>query len=211
MKTAAIIFAMTLSVIMKANDEKYNEVMTKNIEAIYKAQTLDEMQNAVNVFDRIANAEKTKWEPLYYSAFGHVLMANKEIDAARKDNYLDLALSAIEKAKTIKPDDSEIIAMEGFIHMIRVTVDPSSRGQEFSSKAFEAYNKALAINPGNPRALALLAQIQFGTAQFFGASTAEACATAANAIEKFETDKPGSQLAPVWGRGITEELKAKCK
>ncbi|HLZ17370.1 MAG TPA: hypothetical protein VKQ08_10035, partial [Cyclobacteriaceae bacterium] len=142
MKTAAIIFAMTLSVIMKANDEKYNEVMTKNIEAIYKAQTLDEMQNAVNVFDRIANAEKTKWEPLYYSAFGHVLMANKEIDAARKDNYLDLALSAIEKAKTIKPDDSEIIAMEGFIHMIRVTVDPSSRGQEFSSKAFEAYNKA---------------------------------------------------------------------
>ncbi|MBI3482270.1 MAG: hypothetical protein HY015_04755 [Bacteroidetes bacterium] len=211
MKTITLIFAMAFSFIAKANDDKYIEVMSKNIDAVYKAQTADEIQKAVNAFDRIANAEKEKWEPLYYSAFGNIMLANRESDGAKKDSYLDLALSSIDKAKTIKPNDSEIVTMEGFIHMIRVTVNPAARGQEYSGKAFEAYQKALTINGDNPRALALMAQMEYGMAQFFKSPITSACATAAKAIEKFETSKPESQLAPMWGKGMTEDLKTKCK
>ena len=106
MKTIILIFAMTLTVVASASDGKYMEAMSKNIEAVYKAQTTEELQNAVNAFDRIANAEKTKWEPLYYSAFGYVMMANLEKENAKKDSYLDLAASSIEKAKAIKENES---------------------------------------------------------------------------------------------------------
>ena len=191
--------------------DKYTENMQKNIDTVYSAKTIPSLQNAVNALERIGDAEKTKWEPFYYASFGYVMMATQEKVPATKDNYLDLALKANEKAKALQPNESEIIALEGFIHMIRVTVDPASRGQQFSSLAFQSFGRAAGMNPENPRALALLAQMQFGTAQFFGSSTAEACGTNSKALEKFDTFKPGNALAPKWGKGMAEGLKSKCQ
>lgn len=211
MKTGILIFAMALSLVTLANDSKYLEVMSKNIEAVYKGQTIEELQQAVNALDRVADAEKTKWEPYYYSAYGNVMMANREQDAIKKDGYLDLALVAVEKAKAINENESEIIAMEGFIHMIRLTVDPATRGQQYSIMAMQTFGKAISLNPENPRALSLLAQMQFGTARFFNSPPTEACETVAKAVEKFETFKSENPLAPVWGKGMTEALKRNCQ
>jgi hypothetical protein len=68
----------------------------------------------------------------------------------------------------------------------------------------------LAINPENPRALALMAQMEFGMAQFFKSPTTAACTTNRKAIEKFEAAKPENPLAPMWGKGVAEDLKSKC-
>jgi hypothetical protein len=209
MKTIFLIFMMIVS--LKDDDGKYIEAMSKSIDAVYKAQSLEDLQNAINTFDRIANAEKTKWEPLYYSAFGYVMMANQEKESIKKDSYLDLATSSIEKAKTIQENESEIIAMEGFIHMIRLTVDPGSRGQKYSTLAMQSFEKALETNPENPRALMLLAQLQFGTSKFFGAPATEACGTVTKALEKFDTYKSNNPIAPRWGKQMTEGLKQNCQ
>ena len=211
MRTLIILFATLASFCSFANDGKYIEAMSKQIEQVYKAQTLDELQSAVNTFDRIASAEKTKWEPLYYSAFGNIMMATREQESAKKDTYLDLALASIEKAKSIKPDDSEIVALEGFVHMMRLTVDPATRGQKYSGLAMQTFGKAVGLNPENPRALSLLAQMQFGTAQFFGSPTTEACVTLNKSLEKFSTEKSENPLAPRWGKGMTEQLKKNCQ
>lgn len=207
-----LLLALLAIVVSKAfATDKYTETMQKNISAVYTAESIPDLQTAVNTLERIGEAEKSKWEPFYYASFGYVMMANKESDPSKKDSYLDLALKANDKAKTLSPSESEIIAMEGFIHMIRVTVDPASRGQQYSGMAFQSFGKAVAMNPENPRALALLAQMQYGTAQFFGSSTAEACGTLTKALEKFDTFKSDNVLAPQWGRGMTEGLKAKCQ
>ena len=98
MKTIKIIpallasFVLLISQVAMANDEKFIEAMLKNIEAVYSGHSSEEIQNAINAFDRIGEAEKTKWEPFYYSSFGYVMMANLEKEAAKKDTYLDLAL-----------------------------------------------------------------------------------------------------------------------
>ena len=211
MKTLMLFLVITLPLVTLANDDKYIEAMSKNIQAVYNAQTPEEIQNAVNALDRIANAEKTRWEPYYYSAFGNVMMANREKDAIRKDGYLDLALAAVQKAKTIQENESEIVAMEGFIHMIRLTVDPATRGQQYSGKAMQAFGKAIELNPENPRALSLAAQMQFGTARFFNTPPTEACVTVNKALEKFETYKSTNPLAPQWGKQMTEGLKKNCQ
>jgi tetratricopeptide (TPR) repeat protein len=193
-----------------AND-KYVSAMLKNIEVVYTAGSIEELQTAVNTFERIGAAEKTKWEPQYYAAFGYIMMANREKDGVKKDAYLDQASKAIEKAKAIVPEESEIVALEGFVHMIRVTVDPASRGPRFAGAAMQAYEKAISLNPENPRALALLAQMQYGTAQFFGSSTTEACGNAKKALEKFGTFKSENQLAPTWGKSMAEGMQGQCK
>lgn len=209
MLIAVLFFAIINSVF--ANDDKYVTAMKKNIDAVYRAQTIEELQQSVNAFQRIAEAEKTKWEPSYYAAFGSILMATKEKDGVKKDGYLDAAMEAIKKCKAIVADESEVVALEGFVYMIRVTVDPASRGQQFAGLAMQTFGKAINLNPENPRALSLLAQMQYGTAQFFGSSTAEACATLDKSLQKFETYKSENSLAPVWGKQVAEGLKSQCK
>jgi tetratricopeptide (TPR) repeat protein len=206
---AFLIIAVVQSVF--ANDDKYREAMKKNIASVYNAQTTEELQQAVNAFERIGNAEKTKWEPYYYAAFGNIMMANREKDGAKKDQYLDLAIASLEKAKNITAQESEVIALEGFAYMIRVTVDPGSRGPQFAGLAMQMYGKAIGLNPENPRALSLMAQMQYGTAQFFGSSITEACGTLIKALEKFETYRSENPLAPQWGKGMAEGMKEQCK
>ena len=216
MKTLKIIplilaaIVLLVSKLARANDDKYISIMQKNIETVYHAEAVTELQDVVNSFQRIGEAEKTRWEPFYYASFGYIMIANHEQEPAKKDAYLDLALKGIAKANELHPGESEIVALEGFVHMIRVTVDPASRGQQYSGLAFQTFAKAVAMNPENPRALSLLAQMQYGTAQFFGSPTTEACGTLVKALEKFETYKPDNVLAPQWGRGMAEGLKSKC-
>lgn len=205
MKTTVIFILMFLFA------DKYTEQMTKNIDAVYKAATVEELQKAVNVFERIGGAEKTKWEPYYYAAFGYVMMTTREQDAVKKDSYIDLAKKALEKATAIKPNDSEIVALEGFAQMMWVSVDPATRGQQGTMTAMQTYGKAIGLNPQNPRALALMAQMQFGTAAFFKQAPTEACETAKKALGLFETSQPTDAIAPAWGKGMTEGLVKGCQ
>lgn len=213
MKTTTILSLALILALQAAwaTDDKYTETMKKNIQAVYTAQAVPDLQLAVNGFERIAAAEKNKWEPYYYASFGYVMIANREAEAAKKDAALDQALVALKKAQEITPAESEVVALEGFIHMIRTSVDPATRGQQYSALAFQSLNKAAALNPENPRALVLLAQMQYGTAQFFGSPTTEACATLTKALEKFAAAATPAPLAPQWGKGMAEGLKGKCQ
>ena len=210
MKTIIVILAFISSMTF-ANDDKYTEQMSKNIDAVYKAQTNEQFQQAINAFERIGNAEKTKWEPFYYASFGYLMQATREQDGGKKDQLLDLAAASLDKAKAVKESESEIVALEGFIHMIRLTVDPATRGPQYSGMAMQSFGKAIGLNPENPRALAFMAQMQYGTAEFFKSSTAEACATLAKSLEKFASFKTDNQLAPQWGKGMAEGMKEQCK
>jgi hypothetical protein len=205
-----IALMLPISRTLLANHDKYTEVMQKNIQLVYTAKTIDELQSAVNALERISNVEKEKWEPLYYSAFGYVMMSTRTEDNAVKDSYLDQALALVGKAKTIAPEESEIAALEGFVYMMQVSVDPGSRGPKLMGVAVQQYERALKLNPENPRAMALLAQMQFGAAQFFKSPTTEACATNDAALIKFESFKSENPLAPVWGKQMAEGLKANC-
>ena len=207
------ILLVTLALVATTPDDnsKYIEAMRKNIDSLYKSQTTDAYQRVINALERIGKAEKTKWEPHYYSSFGYVMMALKENESAAKDNYLDLAMNAAKDARKVEHDESEVAAMEGFVHMIRVTVDPPSRGPQYSAMAFQAFGKALSLNPDNPRALALKAQMELGTAQFFGSPVDDACATMRLALEKFDTFTSENPIAPRWGRETAESMKERCK
>jgi hypothetical protein len=210
MKNKITIAFLLFATFVMADDQKYIQTMSKNIEALYSAHTAEQYQNVINTFDRIGNAEKTKWEPYYYSAFGYLMIANMETDLTKKDQWLDQASVAISKASAINSNESEIVSLDGFTQMLRVTVDPASRGQKYSGQATALFSKALALNPENPRALSLMAQMQIGTARFFKSPTTEGCATAAKAQEKFKTYHSQNPIAPIWGKEMTDKLVGAC-
>jgi tetratricopeptide (TPR) repeat protein len=211
MKTFITSALLLFSLVSMATDDKFIEAMKKSIDQLYAANDVAGLQSAVNSFQRIGNAEKTKWEPHYYTTLGYIFMATKEADGGKKDAYLDLAKEALAKAQDLKKDDSELVALDGFISMIKLTVDPATRGQQYSNLAANSFEKAVALNPNNPRALALMAQIQFGTLKFFKQPTTEACERAKKALGLFETEQTSSPIAPAWGKSMTEELLKNCQ
>ncbi len=210
MKTTMLILFTFCSVALFAND-KYEQAMKTNIQAIYQAQTAEEMQQAVNAFERIGAAEKSKWEPFYYASFGYIMMSTREEDGSKRDALLDNATEVLKKASALKANDSEITALDGFIYMMRVTVDPATRGQQYSGLAMQTFGKALSLNPENPRAVALMAQMEFGTAQFFKSSTASACEKASNAIAMFDVPPSTDPLAPRWGKETAMRVVKQCQ
>ncbi len=207
---SAVVLLLVTAGSLNADDTRYIEAMQKNIQSVYKAKSVTDLQGSVNSLERIAAAEKVKWEPYYYVSFAYILMSNFEQDVAKKDLYLDQANASIEKAASINDNESEIIALVGFIHMMRVAVDPASRGAQYSGMAMQAFGKATSLNPENPRALALTAQMQYGTAKFFGSPATEACATLNAALQKFDSYKSDNPLAPQWGREMALGLKKEC-
>lgn len=190
---------------------KYEAVMKENIEKVYSAKNAEDLQSVINNFDRIAQKENDKWEPLYYSAYAHIMMTSQTEDGVQKDKYLDLAMEKVKKALDLKPSEDELIALEGYIHMIRVTIDPMSRGQQYSGLSMQSFHKALEINPENPRALYLLGRMEMGTARFFGSDVTPACEKVKRSITLFESQELESELAPAWGLNQAKKVAEYCE
>ena len=192
-----------------AND-KYQKAMLKNIPSVYSAKTFEDHQKVINNLTRIASAEEDKWEPHYYITYSYVIMSFKEENAGKKDQYLDLAQQALDKGIAIAPKESELVTLQGFIHTGRLNVDPMTRGAEYSGVAMQILNKAVKLNPENPRALLLLGQMMYGTAQFMGDSTAKACEVIGKSLDKFDTAGSSNPLAPQWGKTQAENALKEC-
>jgi hypothetical protein len=210
--TKSLLIIATVALLAAAPADKFTDQMKKCIGTLYAARTPDDYQKSINTFNRIGDAEKTKWEPFYYSALGSIFMASGELDALKKDAILDIAKQTLDKASAVKGEDSEIVALEGFIQMLKVTVDPATRGPQYSMQAVQLFSKAMTLDPANPRATALMAQMQLGTARFFNQAPTEACATARKAAELFDAAKfSEDSLQPVWGQSMNEGVLAECK
>jgi hypothetical protein len=211
MKNILTIIFIGIIGICLASDGKYQKVMSKNIAQLYEAKSVEDYQKVINALDRIALAEEGKWEPHYYGAFGNIMMSTKVQTIAEKDQHLDAAQSRLDKAAALQAQNVEVITLQGFIHMMRLSVDPASRGQQYAGIAFASFNKAVAMDSLNPRALIMRAQMKQGTAKFFGTSTDEACGEAAKALAIFdEQDKAVASIAPKWGRGSAESMMKQC-
>ena len=192
-----------------AND-KYEKAMLKNIRSLYAAETLEDHQKVINGLTRIGNVEKDKWEPHYYIAYAYVMMSFAEADLGKKDQYLDLAQKAQDKGLDIAPEESELVTMQGFIHTARLNVDPMTRGAEYAGMTIQTLRGALAMNEGHPRALLLLGQMLYGTAEFMGESTDRACELIGKSLEKLKTETLSNPLAPSWGKSQAENALKRC-
>lgn len=212
MKKSILLLSAIFCVSLAFANGQFEKAMGKNIPAIFQAEDAASLQSAINQLNRIGEAEKNRWEPHYYVAFGYLRMMTMSEGASTQDAYLDQALAAIEKADGIESNNSELVALRGYIHMMRVTVDPATRGMQYSGMAFNDFNKAVKLNPENPRAHYLLGRMQYGTAQFMGGGDGGSCESFQNAKKLFDAEGEVQSIAPSWGAGENEGVIAQlCK
>ncbi len=191
----------------------YETAMESAITEMNQAKGLDDLKSVANKFERIGAAESKKWLPSYYQAYCFIMMTTREKDVTKWDGFLDRADVLLDQSQKIKKADMvEILALKGFANMMRISVDPATRGQEYSMKSAAYLQQAILLDDQNPRVNLMMAQMLFGSAQFFGKGTEEACQKFKGAKSKFEEEeKDGRGILPSWGKPQVEVmLKRNC-
>lgn len=188
----------------------YQKAMQKNLQKMHAAQDKSALLEAANGFERIANNEPTEWLPLYYAAYSYINLSHIEEGISAKDEVLDKALTYIRKASELAPQESEIVALEGYQVMMKLAADPASRGQSLSPKAMQLFGKAMEMNPENPRAIYLMSEMEYGSAKFFGSGTEKACALSNKSIELFDMETAPETIEPNWGKEYALRITKEC-
>lgn len=203
----AIILALTVSTAF-TQSEKYIKAMEPKVAMLDSANTVDGWKELANAFERIAEAEKTMWEPYYYAAFAIIMAGNFSMpegsfgdNSAIVDPLADKAEQLLNKAEGISKDNSEIYCIRKMVHTFRMMGNAMARYMTEGAKAAEALEKAKSLDENNPRIYILEAQDKFYTPEQFGGSKAEAKVLFEKAQSLFAVSKPATSIAPQWGRG----------
>lgn len=167
--------------------------------------------DASAMFERIAAAEKTSWLPNYYVGLVNTLSVFTEKDKTKIDLLLTKAQDALDIELIKDQSNSELYVLQALIYTGYVVADPMTNGMKYSGKVMEAYAKAKALNPNNPRAVFGEADYQLGGAKWTGVDTKPLCAQVDKAIELFGTFKPETPFSPKWGLERALEVQKTCK
>jgi len=185
-------------------NEAYEKAMGLSIETLFQSKTISEYVEVANQFDRISQIEKAEWLPLYYASFAYIMISFQEPDNAKKDTYLDQAQKYLDQAKAIAPAESELYMLQGFLYPSRINVDPMNRGMLYIGDMNKSLDKALELNPDNPRVYYLRATIMHHTPEAYGGGAAKSLPLYQTAVEKFGVFKPKTAISPNWGKEINE-------
>jgi hypothetical protein len=202
-----------------AQSEKYKSAMKEKIVVLDTTRDVAGLKDISASFERIGDAEKTQWLPYYYAALaqvnaGNFIYASNTSDPAQLKNLDALADKAdqmITKAEALSKDNSEIYAVKKMIASLRMMVDPMNRYMTYGEKAQQALATAKTLNPENPRIYLLEGEDKFYTPEQYGGSKTEAKKMFEEALKKFESFKPASDLDPNWGRSTAQYFLSQIK
>ncbi|MFC5626849.1 hypothetical protein [Algoriphagus winogradskyi] len=213
MKKSILTIALSFILISlaQAADPAFIAAMQKQLAAKATIETFEQSQEVTNGFMRIAEAAESEWLPFYYAALLKTEAAFRfDID---KDKSLDEALELIKKAEKIAPGNSEITALNGYILMGKISLDPAGRGQTMSPEAMQLFGKAINLDRENPRAVSLMSQMELGMSQFFGTGPEKACGMARMSLELYKKEQAKiteEYILPTWGKTQADQVASKC-
>ncbi|MCF6132582.1 tetratricopeptide repeat protein [Flavobacterium wongokense] len=165
---------------------------------------------AVATFERIASVEQTNWLPNYYIAFINTIETFGTKDKEKAAALISKAQDALDNATAISPNNTEIMVVQAMLYTAILVQDPMANGQKYGALAMEQYNKALIIDPKNPRVVFSKAEFEIGGAKYWGTDTKPMCEAIAKSLELFANFKPESQFHPSWGADRAKQALENC-
>ena len=202
-----LFIALTLVFVNVQSQSQYEKGMSKAFELWGSG----DMTAAEQLFERIAKAEKDAWLPYYYVAQINSLKSWEEKDVNVLKAQLDKAQEYIDIAKSISPNNPEIMVMQAHVYTNWVAFDGATYGMKYGGVIAEIYNKALGLAPKNPRVVYNKAEWDMGSARYFGKDTAPYCEDIKKSIALFDSFEPETEFSPNWGKERAEQVLAQCK
>jgi hypothetical protein len=154
---------------------------------------------ASSKLELLANMESENYAVNYYAAYAKAMISYMEKDKDRKDMFLDVADSFLEKVKQLQPKNEETFILGALLANARLVVDGGSRWKQQGDIFNANIDAAIAINPANPRIYHLKGVATYFTPKMFGGGSKNALVYLDKAKTLFVNQVNGNITVPYWG------------
>jgi hypothetical protein len=154
---------------------------------------------ASSKLELLANMESENYAVNYYAAYAKAMISYMEKDKDRKDMFLDVADSFLEKVKQLQPKNEETFILGALLANARLVVDGGSRWKQQGDIFNANIDAAIAINPANPRIYHLKGVATYFTPKMFGGGSKNALEYLEKAKAMFVNQVNGNITVPYWG------------
>ncbi|UIR55798.1 hypothetical protein LZQ00_16215 [Sphingobacterium sp. SRCM116780] len=168
----------------------------------------DKSTEAAAQFERVSQVEKENWIPVYYQALVLTTSAFATNDMEEKATLISSAQHLLENSA--QENNSEWLTLKAMNLIADLTTDPMTKAKTLSPTIMALYEKAIQLDPTNPRAAMGIAEFQMGSKKYFNQDISKECEAVKKALNLFEVQKSTIPFAPTWGKERAEQIIQNC-
>ena len=207
MKNLVVLFVLLLQLPLQAQSPNQAKVLESAVMQFNQANNPNSYKQLYLQFEQLYSVDKTNWLIPYYAGMTKSIMCLLKM--GDRDALANDALLWVARAKAIEVND-EIYCAESLAYTAKMSVNPALRWFTYEGKIKNTLSLAKKLNPSNPRAYILEANIQQKLPFIFGGG----CKSAKPLIQKaemfFSTQTKANSIEPTWGIQSLVKLKKAC-
>lgn len=180
------------------NSDK-EEYLSVALEKAKMVKSESDLQNSINEIKRIEKLDNTYWLTSYYISYMESTQSFYT-SPDKKEALLAGAKARIDKLlDNPSVDKSELYTILGYYYYAKIAQDPQKNGQLYYKDVVTNYQKAITINPVNPRPNYLLHLFEDRMNKFMGKEDPYLCDKLEKDKNLFENFKTAGKNYPTWG------------
>ena len=207
MKNLLVLFVLLLQLPLQAQSPNQAKVLESAVMQFNQANNPNSYKQLYLQFEQLYSVDKTNWLIPYYAGMTKSIMCLLKM--GDRDALANDALLWVARAKAIEEND-EIYCAESLAYTAKMSVNPALRWFTYEGKIKNTLSLAKKLNPSNPRAYILEANIQQKLPFIFGGG----CKSAKPLIQKAElfisNQNRANSIEPSWGIQSLVKLKKAC-
>ena len=207
MKNLFIFFILLVQLQVQAQATNQSKALEAAVMQFNQATKNQAYQELYLQFEQLYAVNKTNWLIPYYAGMTRSIMCLLKM--GDKDALANDALLWVGRAKSIMAND-EVYCAESLAYTAKMSVNPTLRWFTYEGKIKKALSLAKKLNPNNPRAYVLEANIQQKIPFIFGGG----CKSVKPLIQKaelcFNAQTKVNSVEPSWGFQSLVQLKKAC-
>ena len=207
MKNLVVLFVLLLQLPLQAQSPNQAKVLESAVMQFNQANNPSSYKQLYLQFEQLYSVDKTNWLIPYYAGMTKSIMCLLKM--GDRDALANDALLWVARAKSIEVND-EIYCAESLAYTAKMSVNPALRWFTYEGKIKNTLSLAKKLNPSNPRAYILEANIQQKLPFIFGGG----CKSAKPLIQKAElfisNQNRANSIEPSWGIQSLVKLKKAC-
>ena len=207
MKNLVVLFVLLLQLPLQAQSPNQAKVLESAVMQFNQANNPSSYKQLYLQFEQLYSVDKTNWLIPYYAGMSKSIMCLLKM--GDRDALANDALLWVARAKAIEVND-EIYCAESLAYTAKMSVNPALRWFTYEGKIKNTLSLAKKLNPSNPRAYVLEANIQQKIPFIFGGG----CKSVKPLIQKaelcFSAQTKVNSVEPSWGFQSLVQLKKAC-
>lgn len=204
----SLMLALVFSTCAVQADRDGREV-EKVVRKLDKVAHYSDYKSLADQFRRLREENSGNWLTNYYQAFCLLQYALRTPHVEEVDQYCDRALKSLEEIDPQQANAAEVYCLRAMERSVRIRVDIMLRGMEYSINSETFLEKALQLDPDNPRAYLLKGQNTFNRPEIFGGGKKAAKPFFEKSVAYFQQEKKNLP-APSWGQESAISMLSAC-